>query len=134
MKYTQFSNYFNISLNIRKHPEGNPFQAQGSAAGDHVSTNRETLRAGDSGLRFLLVFRVELKEVFYIGSLEGFLVISFGTATGFTNNIDDNNWSPVAHMVIILLMLIGGCAGATDGRIKVLRVLPIQKYVSGNFL
>jgi len=31
-------------------------------------------------------------------------------------------------MVIIMLMLIGGCAGATAGGIKVLRVLLIKKY------
>jgi len=31
-------------------------------------------------------------------------------------------------MVILLLMLIGGCAGATAGGIKVLRVLLIQRY------
>ena len=31
-------------------------------------------------------------------------------------------------MVLILLMLIGGCAGATAGGIKALRILLVQKY------
>jgi trk system potassium uptake protein TrkH len=58
----------------------------------------------------------------------GFHVISISTTTGFTNNFDYNHWSSAANMVLILLMLIGGCAGATAGGIKVLRVLLVQKY------
>ncbi len=60
--------------------------------------------------------------------LAGFHVVSIGTTTGFTNNIDYNHWSSVANIAIVLLMLIGGCAGATAGGIKALRVLLIQKY------
>ena len=37
-------------------------------------------------------------------------------------------------MVLILLMLIGGCAGATAGGIKVLRVLLVQKYTRRELL
>jgi trk system potassium uptake protein TrkH len=58
----------------------------------------------------------------------GFHVISISTTTGFANNFDYNHWSSAANMVLILLMLIGGCAGATAGGIKVLRVLLVQKY------
>jgi len=60
--------------------------------------------------------------------LAGFQVVSIGTTTGFTNNFEYDHWSSAANMVLILLMLIGGCAGATAGGIKVLRVLLIQKY------
>ena len=60
--------------------------------------------------------------------LAGFHVVSVGTTTGFTNNFDYIHWSSAADMIILLLMLIGGCAGATAGGIKVLRVLLIQKY------
>lgn len=60
--------------------------------------------------------------------LAGFHVVSVGTTTGFTNTFDFINWSSAANVVIILLMLIGGCAGATAGGIKVLRILLIQKY------
>jgi trk system potassium uptake protein TrkH len=60
--------------------------------------------------------------------LAGFHVVSIGTTTGFTNNFEYNHWSSAANMVLILLMLIGGCAGATAGGIKVLRVLLVQKY------
>jgi len=58
----------------------------------------------------------------------GFHVVSISTTTGFTNNFDYDHWSSAANMVLILLMLIGGCAGATAGGIKVLRVLLVQKY------
>lgn len=58
----------------------------------------------------------------------GFHVISIATTTGFTNNFEYNSWSPAANMIIILLMLIGGCAGATAGGIKVIRVLLLPKY------
>jgi trk system potassium uptake protein TrkH len=52
------------------------------------------------------------------------------TTTGFTNTFDYAHWSDVASMVIVILMLTGGCAGATAGGIKVLRVLLIGKYAS----
>ncbi len=58
----------------------------------------------------------------------GFHVVSISTTTGFTNNFEYDHWSSAADMVLILLMLIGGCAGATAGGIKVLRVLLVQKY------
>lgn len=60
--------------------------------------------------------------------LAGFHVVSVGTTTGFTNTFDYVHWSSTANIVIILLMLIGGCAGATAGGIKVLRMLLVQKY------
>jgi trk system potassium uptake protein TrkH len=60
--------------------------------------------------------------------LAGFHVVSISTTTGFTNNFDYDHWSSAANMVLILLMLIGGCAGATAGGIKVLRVLLVQRY------
>lgn len=60
--------------------------------------------------------------------LAGFHAVSVGTTTGFTNSFDYDHWSPSANMVILLLMLIGGCAGATAGGIKVLRVLLLYKY------
>ncbi len=58
----------------------------------------------------------------------GFHVISISTTTGFTNNFEYDHWSSAANMVLILLMLIGGCAGATAGGIKALRILLVQKY------
>ncbi|MDD4161809.1 MAG: TrkH family potassium uptake protein [Methanothrix sp.] len=58
----------------------------------------------------------------------GFHVVSISTTTGFTNNFEYDHWSSAANMVLILLMLIGGCAGATAGGIKALRVLLVQKY------
>ena len=67
-------------------------------------------------------------DLFHRIRLAGFHVVSISTTTGFTNNFDYDHWSSAANMVLILLMLIGGCAGATAGGIKVLRVLLVQKY------
>ena len=60
--------------------------------------------------------------------LVGFHIVSVATTTGFTNTFDYAHWSHMANMVIIMLMLTGGCAGATAGGIKVLRELLIGKY------
>jgi trk system potassium uptake protein TrkH len=60
--------------------------------------------------------------------LAGFHAVSIGTTTGFTNNFEYDHWSPAANLTLILLMLIGGCAGATAGGIKALRMLLVQKY------
>jgi trk system potassium uptake protein TrkH len=64
----------------------------------------------------------------------GFHVVSISTTTGFTNNFEYNHWSSAANMILILLMLIGGCAGATAGGIKVLRAILIQKYTKRELL
>ncbi|NYT01474.1 MAG: TrkH family potassium uptake protein [Methanosarcinales archaeon] len=60
--------------------------------------------------------------------MAGFHAVSISTTTGFTNNFEYDHWSSTSNMVLILLMLIGGCAGATAGGIKAVRVLLIGKY------
>jgi trk system potassium uptake protein TrkH len=73
-------------------------------------------------------------DLFHRIRFAGFHVVSISTTTGFTNNFEYNHWSSAANMVLILLMLIGGCAGATAGGIKVLRVLLVQKYTRRELL
>ena len=73
-------------------------------------------------------------DLFHRIRFAGFHVVSISTTTGFTNNFEYNHWSSAANMIIILLMLIGGCAGATAGGIKVLRVILVQKYTNRELL
>lgn len=57
-----------------------------------------------------------------------FQVISTMTTTGFVNNFNYDTWSLAAKIILILLMLIGGCTGSTGGGIKVGRTLIVLKY------
>lgn len=58
----------------------------------------------------------------------GFQVVTTMTTTGFTNNFEYNTWPVASSMIIVALMLIGGCVGSTGGGIKVARILLILKY------
>jgi trk system potassium uptake protein TrkH len=48
------------------------------------------------------------------------------TTTGFAS-ADYEQWLPPAQVLILLLMLIGGCTGSTSGSIKVLRHMIVAK-------
>ncbi len=56
-----------------------------------------------------------------------FQVVSIITTTGF-GTADFDHWPPVCKIVMVILMLVGGCAGSTGGGIKVVRVLLFFKY------
>ena len=55
-----------------------------------------------------------------------FQVSSIITTTGFSSTNFDN-WPVIAKIVIVLLMLIGACAGSTGGGIKVSRLVILIK-------
>ncbi len=55
-----------------------------------------------------------------------FQVASIMTTSGFSS-IDFNIWPPLVHVVLVLLMLCGACAGSTAGGIKVSRVMLLAK-------
>ena len=84
------------------------------------------------GLRELLTFHglETIDQAF-------FQATSIGTSTGFAST-DFSAWPVYSHLVLILLMVVGACAGSTGGGIKVLRVkislelikIEIQKYMS----
>ncbi|VVB72448.1 Cation transport protein [uncultured archaeon] len=58
--------------------------------------------------------------------LAGFQVVSIMTTTGFvTTNFDQ--WTAAAKFMLLLLMIIGACAGSTGGAIKVIRIILILK-------
>lgn len=57
-----------------------------------------------------------------------FTVASLCTSTGFgTDNYE--RWPHFSQMVLVLMMLMGGCAGSTSGGIKVFRVLVLLKML-----
>jgi trk system potassium uptake protein TrkH len=55
-----------------------------------------------------------------------FQTTSIITTTGFAS-ADYERWLPPAQVLILLLMLIGGCTGSTSGSIKVLRHMIVAK-------
>jgi trk system potassium uptake protein TrkH len=67
-----------------------------------------------------------------MGGFEGsfraglFQAISMVTTTGYVS-ADYELWAPAAQVLILLLMLVGGCAGSTAGSIKILRHMIVAK-------
>jgi trk system potassium uptake protein TrkH len=64
-----------------------------------------------------------LEESFRVGL---FQAISILTTTGYVT-ADYETWVPAAQILIVLLMLIGGCSGSTSGSIKILRHMIVAK-------
>ncbi len=56
-----------------------------------------------------------------------FQVVSIQTATGFAT-ADFDTWPSLSRAVLLVLMLVGGCAGSTAGGFKVIRLLVVIKY------
>lgn len=55
-----------------------------------------------------------------------FQTVSIGTTTGFST-ADYETWTPLAQILIFLLMFIGGSAGSTGGSMKVIRIIIVWK-------
>ena len=55
-----------------------------------------------------------------------FQVAAIQTTTGFGTD-DFNQYPPVAKLLLVTLMFVGGCAGSTAGGIKVYRIVVIAK-------
>lgn len=65
-------------------------------------------------------------DIFRKIQLAGFQAISIMTTTGFsTANFDQ--WTAASKFALLLLMIIGACAGSTGGAIKVVRILLVIK-------
>lgn len=67
----------------------------------------------------LLAEQNGLEEAF---RLAAFQVASIVTTTGYVST-DFEIWPPFAHMVLLILMMLGGMSGSTSGGIKSLRAL-----------
>ena len=60
-----------------------------------------------------------------------FQISSIMSTTGFVT-ADFNRWSSASHVILILAMLIGSCAGSTAGGIKVVRIIILSKLSRRN--
>lgn len=58
--------------------------------------------------------------------------ISFGSTSGFSV-ADVSHWPSFSQVILIILMLIGGCSASTAGSLKVIRVLIFFKLVKRGF-
>ncbi len=65
-------------------------------------------------------------DIFQKIRLAGFQAVSVMTTTGFTT-ADFDQWTAAAKFALLLLMIIGACAGSTGGAIKVVRLLLVLK-------
>jgi trk system potassium uptake protein len=54
--------------------------------------------------------------------LSAFQVVSLMTSTGYAT-ADYQQWIPLTHVLLLVLMLIGGCSGSTAGGAKVFRLI-----------
>lgn len=61
-----------------------------------------------------------------------FQVTSILTTTGFATE-DYEHWFPLAHVILIGLMFVGGCTGSTAGGVKVARVVLLARVVGREF-
>ena len=61
-----------------------------------------------------------------------FTVVSLGTGTGYAT-ADFERWPAFAHLVLLILMVLGAMAGSTSGGIKSLRVVLVLDAVRKNF-
>lgn len=58
-----------------------------------------------------------------------FQVVSFATNTGFISNNDYASWPLFLPIVLMLIGLIGGCAGSTAGGIKMIRAVLVRQQL-----
>lgn len=61
-----------------------------------------------------------------------FQVVSLVTTTGFSTQ-DYVPWGPFFWIILLILMLICGCAGSTSGGLKVVRIVVLVKNVLNEF-
>lgn len=62
-----------------------------------------------------------------------FQVLAIITTTGY-GTADFELWSSSSHIVLLLLMFVGGMAGSTGGGMKVIRIMILLKVIRAEFL
>lgn len=74
------------------------------------------------------LFAKNLHGIFDSVRYSFFQVASIITTTGFATE-DFNLWPTFSKMVLLILMLIGGCSSSTSGGVKVVRILILLKLI-----
>ena len=70
---------------------------------------------------------IDSSNIFSAGRYAFFQVVSIKSTTGFCT-ADFDSWPDIAKLILLMLMLIGGCAGSTTGGIKHVRIILLAKY------
>ncbi|HKI97622.1 MAG TPA: TrkH family potassium uptake protein [bacterium] len=79
------------------------------------------------GLAVYLIFKMDYAP-FKALTKSTFQVVSIGSTTGFASD-DYVPWGPGPQMIMLYLMIVGGCAGSTAGGLKEVRVLLLFKSI-----
>ncbi len=82
---------------------------------------------------FFNIFTNVYSDLFSSLRYSTFQVVSILTTTGF-GTADYEKWHPVLQFILILLMIVGGCAGSTGGGIKNIRIYIYLKYTLNQIL
>jgi trk system potassium uptake protein len=61
-----------------------------------------------------------------------FQAVSIMTTTGFTS-ADFESWPPLAQLLLLAVMFVGGCAGSTAGGLKTGRIVLLTRVVGREF-
>lgn len=71
--------------------------------------------------------RIVDSNIFSSARYAFFQTISIKSTTGFCTS-DFDSWPDLAKLILLMLMMIGGCAGSTTGGIKHVRLILLAKY------
>ncbi len=82
---------------------------------------------------FFNIFTNVYEDILTSLRFSAFQVVSILTTTGF-GTADYEKWHPVLQFILVLLMLVGGCAGSTGGGIKNIRIYLYLKYTINQIL
>ena len=101
-----------------------------------LSSDRKALFRDPEFRFYSLIVLASTTAIVLWGGLEGdifrkiqlalFQVVSLMTTTGFTTT-DFDQWTAAAKCILLLLMIVGACAGSTGGAIKAVRILLVLK-------
>jgi trk system potassium uptake protein TrkH len=80
-------------------------------------------------VNYLNSFETSLLKVFRDTS---FTIMSIASSTGYAT-ADFDQWPHFSKMLLIILMIIGGCASSTAGGIKVMRIVIVAKFIQREF-
>jgi trk system potassium uptake protein TrkH len=106
----------------------------------HVICGRVSLLFRDAEARFFLLVVLGASLLIFINiyHFQGnagadfrsavFQAVSMVTTTGYTT-VDYNNWPTFSRMILLLLMVLGGCGGSTAGAVKQIRILVVAKFM-----
>ena len=61
-----------------------------------------------------------------------FTMVSINSTTGFVTD-DFNQWPDFLRVLVLLVMMVGGCTGSTSGSLKIIRLIILLKIIMREF-